>query len=121
MAGAPRGVGDLRVMMPCLVYCKLMRGEGISGRARKRKRLGEQKGARAHRGDQNRALISAGMTDSNEQIHAAQWLFDVIERGGLERVSRGFYRRSSLTRGLGFRENRTDERDAVFGSVSCSR
>jgi hypothetical protein len=43
------------------------------------------------------------MTDSNEQIHAAQWLFDVIERGGLERVSRRFYRRSSLTRGLGFR------------------
>jgi hypothetical protein len=45
----------------------------------------------------------------------------VIEGGRLERASRGFYRRSGLARGLGFRWNRTDEDDAVFGPVSCSR
>jgi hypothetical protein len=92
-------------MMSCSVYCKIVRGEGISGcaRERERKRLGEKKGARAHRGDRNRATISAGMMDSDEQIRTARWRFDVIERGGLERASRGFYRCSGLTRGLGFR------------------
>jgi hypothetical protein len=83
--------------------------------------LKAEREARAHRGDRNRAPISAGTTDSVEQIHAAWRRFDIIERGGLERASRGFYSRSGLARGLGFRRNRTAERDTVFGPVSCSR
>jgi hypothetical protein len=61
------------------------------------------------------------MADSVERNRTARRRFGAIERGVSERVSRGFYRRSGLTRGLGFRENRTDERDAVFGSVYCLR
>jgi hypothetical protein len=80
-------------------------------RQRKRRRLGGERGAQAHRGDQNRAVKSADTADSDEQICAARWRSDVIEGGRLERVSRG----------LGFRWNRTDEGVAVFGPVSCSR
>jgi hypothetical protein len=90
-------------------------------RQRKRRRLEEEGGARAHRGGRNRASMAAGTADSIEKNRAARWRFGAIERGVLKRASRGFYRCSGLTRGLGFRENQTDVREAVFGSVSCSR
>jgi hypothetical protein len=64
---------------------------------------------------------SADTADSDEEIRAAWWCSDVIDGGRLEGASRGFYSRSGLARGLGFRENRTIVRDAMFGSVSCSR
>jgi hypothetical protein len=88
---------------------------------RRRRRLEEGKGAQAHQGGRNRASTAADTVDSDEKIRAAQWCSDAIDGGRLEEASRGFYSRSGLARGLGFRMNRTDERDAVFGSVSCSR
>jgi hypothetical protein len=74
-----------------------------------------KRGARAHRGDRNLAAMCADMADSDEQIRAAWWLSDVIARGGLERASWWFYRRSGLARGLGFRteSDRRAGRDAV--------
>jgi hypothetical protein len=90
-------------------------------RQRTREGLKAEGEARAHRGDRNRASISTGTAESIEQIRAARRRFGVIERRGSERTSRGFYSRLGLARGLGFRQDRTDVRDAVFGSVSCSR
>jgi hypothetical protein len=72
-------------------------------RHRERKRLRGERGARAHRGDRNRAVKSTDTADSDEQICVAWWHSDVIEGVRLERASRGFYRRSGLARGLGFR------------------
>jgi hypothetical protein len=71
-----------------------------------------KRGARAHRRDQNRAVMSADTADSDEQIHAAWWRSNVIERGGLERASWGLYRRSGLARGLGFRAE-SDRRTGI--------
>jgi hypothetical protein len=122
MAGAPYGVGDLRVMMSCSIYCMIEQGKKYQQmRQRKGKRLRGVRRARAHRGDRNRAVKSADMADSDDQICAAWWRSDVIEGGRLERASRRFYWRSGLARGLGFRRNWTNEGDTVFGPVSCSR
>jgi hypothetical protein len=68
---------------------------------RERKRLGEERGA--HRGDRNRAATFAGKRGSDEQNRTARRHFAKIERWGIERASRGFYRHSGLERGLGFR------------------
>jgi hypothetical protein len=70
---------------------------------RERKRLGGERAARAHRGDRNRAATSAEKRSSDEQNRVARRHFAEIERGGLKRASRGFYRRPCLRRGLGFR------------------
>jgi hypothetical protein len=83
--------------------------------------LREDRGARAHRSDRNRAVKSADTVDSDEEICAAWWCSDAIDGERLEGASRGFDSRSGLARRLGFRVNRTNVRDAVFGSVSCSR
>jgi hypothetical protein len=72
-------------------------------RQRERKRLRGERGARAHRGDWNRAVKSVDTADSDEQISAAWWRSDAIEGRRLERASRGFYKRSGLARELGFR------------------
>jgi hypothetical protein len=72
-------------------------------RQREGKRLRGRREAQAHRGDRNPASMSADTADSIEQICAAWWCSDAIERGRLERASRGFYRHSGLARGLGFR------------------
>jgi hypothetical protein len=77
--------------------------------------------AHAHCGDSNRASVSVGTAESVDQFRAAWRRFGVIEGGDSVGASRGFYSRSGLARGLGFRWNRTAVRDAVFGSVSCSR
>jgi hypothetical protein len=69
-------------------------------RQRERKRLEEERGARAHRGDWNRAATSAGKRSSDEQNRTARRHFGVIERGRLERASRGFYRRGRLGAGV---------------------
>jgi hypothetical protein len=90
-------------------------------RQRERKRLREERGARAHQSDRNRAVKSVDTADSNEEIRAAWQCSDAIDGGRLEEASRGSYSHSGLVRGLGFRVNRMDVRDTVFGSVSCSR
>jgi hypothetical protein len=64
---------------------------------------------------------AADTADSDEEIHAPRWSSNAIDGGRLEGASRGFYGHSGLARGLGFRVNQTNERDAVFWSVSCSR
>jgi hypothetical protein len=72
MAGAPYGVGDLRVMMSCSIYCMIEQGKKYQQmRQRKGKRLRGVRRARAHRGDRNRAVKSADMADSDDQICAA--------------------------------------------------
>jgi hypothetical protein len=68
-------------------------------RQRKRRRLGGERGARAHQGDRNRAAKSVDTADSDKQICAAWWRSDAIEGGRLERASRGFYWRPGLARG----------------------
>jgi ElaB/YqjD/DUF883 family membrane-anchored ribosome-binding protein len=42
-------------------------------RQRERKRLRRKRGARAHRGDRNRAAMCADTADSDKQIRIAWW------------------------------------------------